>query len=86
MSEKTRGNHTRQRRRLLLRVGDILQEMVRDGHRPGVYYRGRHNGKPVWRVHVDVCKNWWDEGRTPDIAARKAWRLFKSIGPGSQEP
>ena len=55
---------------------DMLVALQKKGCYPCVSYRGRKNGKPVWRAHINGAGNHWDESSRPANAllrARKTW-------------
>lgn len=45
-------------------LGTALAAAVQAGHYPGVYYRGG-----VWRVHLDVGSNLWEDVQSLEAAA-----------------
>ena len=48
---------------------DMMQDLVKRGCYPCCSYRGGG----IYRAHINVAGNQWDEGITPDSAMRKAF-------------
>ena len=46
----------------------------------GCYPALSRRGKNIWRFHINGAGNYWDEGTTPLIAAKKALLLWEKAG------
>jgi hypothetical protein len=55
---------------------EMMQDLVERGCYPCCSYRG----KGIYRAHVNGAGNQWEEGKTPDIALRKAVKAWKRSG------
>jgi hypothetical protein len=60
----------------------LCRYLLKQGCFPSVYLRAPGSGarKPVWRAHVNMSGNRWDEGETPSVALRKAIALWEKDG------
>lgn len=57
-----------------------LQGLAAQKCYPSIYLRGFEKGKPVWRAHINRAGNFWDDGRTPLAALKKALACWKKAG------
>lgn len=54
----------------------LLLDLKAEGCYPSIYRRG----PKIWRAHVNQCGNYWDDGRTPLAALRKAVKAWRKNG------
>lgn len=53
----------------------IVKKLKKYGCKPGVYKRG-----DLYRFHINLCGNWWDDQSTPLKAARSAYSIWFNDG------
>lgn len=54
----------------------LLLDLKAEGCYPSVYRRG----PKLWRAHVNMAGGFWDDGRTPLSALRKAVKAWRKRG------
>jgi hypothetical protein len=73
---------TKKKRQPNDRFDGLCRYLLEQGCFPSVYLRAPGAGarKPVWRAHVNMSGNRWDEGETPSVALHKAIAQWEKDG------
>jgi len=56
-------------------LNELLQELAKIGCEPSIYKRGN-----LWRAHINMAGNYWEDAETPILALQNAIVLWKSAG------
>ncbi len=69
------------RHHLNLSLEEIIEHLALSGCYPHLSRRGKYLKRQyTWRFHVNGAGNYWAEGSTPRIAARRALKLWEKAG------
>ncbi len=56
-------------------LSKMLNDLAKQGYVPSIYRRG-----DLWRAHVNMAGNFWEDASTPLKALRAAIKLWEKAG------